>query len=83
MVDSINKHVVPKEVMIDRRNVFTNNKKHEHPALRQFGYSCSLIGTKINVTSIPQIERSFNIHQECLITELSINGIYSIEATSN
>jgi transposase len=86
MIDTINKYGIPRQVMTDRRSVFTNNKKHEHPALTQFGYSCSLIGTKITVTSIPQtkgkVERSFNTHQDRLITELSINGIDSIEAAN-
>jgi|LakMenEpi03Aug12_release.lakeMendotaPanAssembly.Ray.scaffolds.fasta_scaffold330113_2 hypothetical protein len=86
MIDTINKYGIPQEVMTDRRSVFTNNKKHEHPALTQFGYSCSIIGTKITVTSIPQtkgkVERSFSTHQDRLITELKINGIETIEAAN-
>ena len=82
MIDTINKYGIPQEVMTDRRSVFTNNKKHEHPALTQFGYSCSIIGTKITVTSIPQtkgkVERSFSTHQDRLITELKINGIETV-----
>jgi hypothetical protein len=82
IIDTINKYGIPQEVMTDRRSVFTNNKKHEHPALTQFGYSCSIIGTKITVTSIPQtkgkVERSFSTHQDRLITELKINGIETV-----
>lgn len=82
MIDTINKYGIPQEVMTDRRSVFTNNKKHEHPALTQFGYSCSIIGTKITVTSIPQtkgkVERSFSTHQDRLITELKVNGIDTV-----
>lgn len=86
MIETINKYGIPKEVLTDRRSVFTNNKKHEIPTLTQFGYSCNILGVKLSVTSIPQtkgrVERSFNTHQDRLITELLVNNITDINSAN-
>lgn len=78
---------IPLSFMVDKRTIFyyksLKMKSLDKDYYTQFSFACSLLGTSIEVTSIPQtkgkVERSFNTHQDRLISELRLAGITTIE----
>ena len=78
---------IPYMFLTDNRTIFNyhslNSKSLDKDTFTQFSFACSLIGTDIDTTSIPQskgkVERSFNTHQDRLISELSLMNITTIE----
>ncbi|MDF9867853.1 transposase [Bacilli bacterium PM5-3] len=78
---------IPYMFLTDNRTIFNYNslkyKKLDKDTFTQFSFACSLLGTDIETTSIPQskgkVERSFNTHQDRLISELNLMNITTIE----
>lgn len=82
---------IPMVFKTDRRTVFTYNsckmKKESKDVLTQFGYACHILGTELQVTSVPQnkgmIERLNGSFQGRLRAELFFNHITTIEEANN
>lgn len=83
----LNDYGIPYMFLTDNRTIFNykslNSKKLENDTFTQFSFACSILGTDIETSSIPQskgqIERSFNTHQSRLINELRLEGVTTIE----
>lgn len=83
----LTKYGIPYMFLTDNRTIFKYEslkyKKLEKDTFTQFSFACSLLGSDINTTSIPQskgkVERSFNTHQDRLISELKLMNITTIE----
>lgn len=78
---------IPLSFLVDKRTIFyyksLKMKSLDKDYYTQFSFACSLLGTGIDATSVPQtkgkVERSFNTHQDRLISELRLAGITTIE----
>ena len=83
----LTKYGIPYMYLTDNRTIFNykslKTKSLEKDTHTQFSFACSLLGTEIKTTSIPQskgkVERSFNTFQDRLISELRLNDITTIE----
>lgn len=82
---------IPFSFKTDKRTVFTYKsckmKKEANDVLTQFGYACHILGTELQVTSVPQnkavIERLNASFQGRLRNELHLYNITTIEEANN
>lgn len=88
ILNSILSHYgIPNMFLTDNRTIFAYNslkaKSLDKDTFTQFSFACSILGTSIKTSSIPQskgkVERSFNTHQDRLINELKLMNITTIE----
>jgi hypothetical protein len=85
--DIITKYGIPYCFFTDRRTIFEyeklNKKDIDKDTFTQYSFACSLLGTEIRTSSVPQakgrIERSFGTFQDRLISELRLEGITTLE----
>lgn len=84
-------HGAPLLFLTDRRTIFEYEslkyKSLEKDTHTQFSFACSILGTDIECTSVPQskgkVERSFNTHQDRLINELKLRNVTTLEEANN
>lgn len=82
---------IPFAFKTDKRTVFTYKnckmKKEANDVLTQFGYACHILGTELQVTSVPQnkavVERLNASFQGRLRNELHFYNITTIEEANN
>ena len=88
--DILTREGIPTEFLTDNRTVF-NYERHKYPkpendTLTQFSYACSVLGTQVTTSSIPQVkgrvERLFNTLLSRLPIELRIAGITDIDSAN-